>query len=218
MIPKAISVSSAAERTGLSQCSIYQLIKENCIEHFRVGRKHYVTEDGLTSFMRGEKKSPETQAIAFKDGEITVPAEFIQLTLVDPADAEIPMVMTVKNEALYNTPNFVFFGNTYPCNLTKEETESLYAQAEQYYKGYSKLNDGIINVRWNKDTNGNITPAFFDIYGNKKTEEDWNKAPCIGIFPAEQRVSVDDDPLPYGIEITYKPGRDPRINHELLNR
>lgn len=218
LIPKAISVSEAAARSGLAQCSIYQLIHENKIDHFRIGRKHYSTEESLARYMKGDNGMAAMKTITFKDGEISVPSDFIELDLVDPSVAEIPMVMTVKNEDLYNTPNFIFFGNTYPCNLTNAEAESLYKQAERYYPGYSKLNDQIINVKFPKNENGNTVMEFYDIHGNRKTEEDWKNAPCIGIFPAEMRAGIDDRPLPYGIEISFRPGRDPRIYHELLNR
>ncbi|MBO5628332.1 MAG: hypothetical protein J5965_04550 [Aeriscardovia sp.] len=156
--------------------------------------------------------------VRFKDGCVFVPRDFIELVFVQPKRGEIPIIMVVKNEELYNTPRFYFFANTYPRNFTQQEKEYLLDQAELYYPGYRSLDDKTITVTPRKRSDGTVQYEYFDKDGNPRTYEDWESAPVIGIFQMEQRSSITSPPLPYGIEIKYKWRRDPRKNLKLLDR
>ncbi len=158
------------------------------------------------------------RTIRFRDGYIKIPQDFIELSLVVPKHATIPIVMTVKNEALYGTPRFVFFANSYPCNFNQDIINALYNQAEAYYPEFSKLDSKRITAEVHIDAQGQLYHVFYDTEGNPRTFEEWKHSPAIGIFPAEQRTNDSDQTLPFGIEIKYKYGRDPRKNLKLWDR
>ena len=50
--PDVVTVSQMSEMLGISEKSAYRLLKENCIEHFRIGRTYKIPKLHIFSYLR----------------------------------------------------------------------------------------------------------------------------------------------------------------------
>ena len=50
--PDVVTVSQMSEMLGISEKSAYRLLKENCIEHFRIGRTYKILKLHIFSYLR----------------------------------------------------------------------------------------------------------------------------------------------------------------------
>ena len=50
--PDIVTVSQMSEMLGISEKSAYRLLKENCIEHFRIGRTYKIPKLHIFSYLR----------------------------------------------------------------------------------------------------------------------------------------------------------------------
>ena len=55
-IPKMMSLTEAAEATGVSYCFLRKLCQEGRVVHIRSGRKYYINMDRLAEFFNEEGK------------------------------------------------------------------------------------------------------------------------------------------------------------------
>lgn len=50
--PDVVSVSQMSQMLGISEKSAYRLLKENCIEHFKVGRTYKIPKLHIFNYLR----------------------------------------------------------------------------------------------------------------------------------------------------------------------
>ncbi len=50
--PDVVTVSQMSEMLGISEKSAYRLLKENCIEHFKIGRTYKIPKLHIFSYLR----------------------------------------------------------------------------------------------------------------------------------------------------------------------
>ena len=50
--PDVVTVIQMSEMLGISEKSAYRLLKENCIEHFRIGRTYKIPKLHIFSYLR----------------------------------------------------------------------------------------------------------------------------------------------------------------------
>lgn len=50
--PDVVTVSQMSEMLGISEKSAYRLLKENCIEHFKIGRTYKIPKLYIFSYLR----------------------------------------------------------------------------------------------------------------------------------------------------------------------
>lgn len=50
--PDVVTVSQLSEMLGISEKSAYRLLKENCIEHFKIGRTYKIPKLHIFSYLR----------------------------------------------------------------------------------------------------------------------------------------------------------------------
>ena len=50
--PDIVTVSQMSEMLGISEKSAYRLLKENCIEHFKIGRTYKIPKLHIFSYLR----------------------------------------------------------------------------------------------------------------------------------------------------------------------
>lgn len=197
IVPRAISVTEAAIQTGLPTCSIYQLIKEDKIEHFKIGCKHYATVDSLSSYMRGGNPMEDNNLeIPFKNGTATIKKGDIVLMVDDPETSDYMCVLEVAHGGRYGVPHFIFTSEKKPNELTKDDIANIYASCEESWNGFNQIvEDEVMSVPGKAMT-------FQDRHGNPKTIEDFQRGPWIGIFLMDPRCEGSDLPAGYGIKYT----------------
>ena len=49
--PDVVTVSQMSEMLGISEKSAYRLLKENCIEHFKIGRTYKIPKLHIFSYL-----------------------------------------------------------------------------------------------------------------------------------------------------------------------
>ena len=50
--PDVVTVIQMSEMLGISEKSAYRLLKENCIEHFKIGRTYKIPKLHIFSYLR----------------------------------------------------------------------------------------------------------------------------------------------------------------------
>lgn len=50
--PDVVTVSQMSQMLGISEKSAYRLLKENCIEHFKIGRTYKIPKLHIFSYLR----------------------------------------------------------------------------------------------------------------------------------------------------------------------
>ena len=50
--PDVVTVSQMSKMLGISEKSAYRLLKENCIEHFKIGRTYKIPKLHIFSYLR----------------------------------------------------------------------------------------------------------------------------------------------------------------------
>lgn len=50
--PDVVTVSQMSQMLGISEKSAYRLLKENCIEHFKIGRIYKIPKLHIFSYLR----------------------------------------------------------------------------------------------------------------------------------------------------------------------
>lgn len=152
----------------------------------------------------------KTKKVNFKNGYVVVPNEWLICEVDNAVESDYVCVIEVKNGKLYNAPHVVFFSKKKIKDMNSKDYQKIHLAYKKAFSGYNEIVQNEIKA----DTYN--THKYIDINGNEHTEEEFLKAPQIGIFYIDS--ACKEEGLPHGCSVKYRNEKIRLHLHEKINQ